>query len=161
MPKIELITEINAPITICFDLSRSIDLHKISTIQTNEIAVAGVTTGLISLNEFVTWEATHFGIKQNLSSIITAFDRPLYFKDEQLKGIFKSFAHEHIFQQAGDKVIMKDIFEFHSPFGIIGKLFNSLILTNYMRKLLIDRNNVIKDFAETDKWKSVLNENYA
>ena len=53
---------------------------------------------------------------------------------------------------------MTDIFEFQSPFGIIGKLFNKLILTNYLRKLLIDRNNVIKEFAETDKWKMVLNE---
>ena len=157
MPKIELTTEIHSTLEICFDLSRSIDLHKISTEQTNETAIAGTTSGLINLNEFVTWQATHFGIRQKLTSKITAFDRPTYFKDEQHKGVFKSFYHEHKFKQLGDKVIMKDIFHFKSPFGIFGKLFNKLVLTNYLRKLLIERNKVIKEFAETDKWKSVLN----
>ena len=53
---------------------------------------------------------------------------------------------------------MKDVFEFQSPLGIIGSIFNHLILTAYMQKLLMDRNAVIKEFAETDKWKTVLSE---
>jgi len=39
MPKIELKTEIKAKKDIVFDLSRSIDLHKISTEHTNEDAI--------------------------------------------------------------------------------------------------------------------------
>jgi Uncharacterized conserved protein len=157
MPKIELRTEINSTIDICFDLSRSIDLHKISTAKTNEEAIAGKTSGLISLSETVTWQAKHFGIRQKLTSKITAFDRPKYFIDEQDKGIFKSITHEHKFEQIGDKVIMIDIFEFHLPLGILGRIFNNLVLTNYLKKLLIERNQIIKDFAETEKWKAVLN----
>lgn len=157
MPKIELITEINSTLEICFDLSRSIDLHKISTAQTKEEAIAGVTAGLINLNETVTWQATHFGIKQKLTSKITAFDRPNYFIDEQVNGIFKSIIHEHRFEQASGKVIMKDIFEFQSPLGILGKIFNHLVLTTYMTKFLLDRNQIIKEFAETDQWKTILN----
>jgi len=38
MPQIELETIINSEIEICFDLSRSIDLHKISTAATKEKA---------------------------------------------------------------------------------------------------------------------------
>ncbi len=41
MPRIELKIEIKADIQIVFDLSRSIDLHKISTEHTNEPAIAG------------------------------------------------------------------------------------------------------------------------
>ena len=156
MPKIHLITEICAPITRCFDLARSIDLHKISTQKTNEQAIVGKTSGLIGLGEFVTWQATHFGIKQKLTSKITAFERPIYFKDEQLQGAFQSFVHEHLFEQVGNKVIMQDIFDFKAPFGIVGKVFNYLVLTRYMRKLLMDRNQVIREFAETDLWKKVL-----
>lgn len=157
MPKIELTTEIKSTLEICFDLSRSIDLHKISTAQTNEEAIEGKTSGLINLNETVTWQATHFGIKQKLTSKITAFDRPNYFIDEQIKGIFKSITHEHKFEQLADRIIMKDIFEFHSPFGVLGKVFNQLVLTNYLKKLLLVRNQIIKEFAETEKWKEVLN----
>lgn len=156
MPTIEIETEINSTIDICFDLSRSIDLHKISTAKTNEEAIAGKISGLIGLNETVTWQATHFGVLQKLTSKITAFGSPNFFIDEMVKGAFKSFRHEHIFEEIDGKVIMKDIFEFHSPLGIIGQLFNKLILTNYLKELLLERNKVIKDFAETGKWKSVL-----
>lgn len=157
MPTIELTTEINATIDICFDLSRSIDLHTISTAHTNEQAIDGKTNGLINLHETVTWQATHFGIRQQLTSKITAFERPYYFTDEQVTGIFKSFVHQHSFEKVGNKVVMKDVFEFHSPFGMIGKLFNHLVLTNYLKKLLLKRNQIIKEFAETEKWKDVLN----
>src|SRR5690606_14289350 len=157
MPKIELITEINSTPEICFDLSRSIDLHKISTAQTNEQAIAGRTKGLINLNETVTWQATHFGVKQKLTSKIIAFERPICFIDKQTKGIFKSIIHEHKFEKVGNNVIMKDTFEFHSPFGLFGRIFNRLVLTNYLKRLLIDRNQIIKEFAETEKWKEVLN----
>jgi ligand-binding SRPBCC domain-containing protein len=159
MPTIELITEIKADITICFDLSRSIDLHKISTAHTNEKAIDGKINGLIELNEFVTWQARHFGITQKLSSKITQFNRPFHFRDELLNGIFKSLVHDHFFEQKENYVIMKDIFVFKSPFGFIGNLVDKLVLTEYLRTLLINRNNVIKEYAEMDKWKSVLDEN--
>lgn len=157
MPVIVLTTEIKSTLETCFDLARSIDLHKISTVQTNEKAIAGKTKGLINLNETVTWKATHFGIRQKLTSKITAYDRPHYFRDEQTKGIFKSMVHHHKFEQIEDKIIMKDIFEFHSPFGILGKIFNKLILTNYLKKFLKTRNQIIKEFAESGRWKEVLN----
>lgn len=160
MPKIELVTEIFAPIEICFDLARSIDLHQISTANTSEKAIAGVTTGLIDLNEYVTWEAVHFGIKQQLSSKITAFDKPYYFVDEQIEGPFKSIYHQHKFSEADDKVLMRDIFEFSAPYGIFGRIFSALILTNYLKKLLLHRNEIIRNYAETDKWKSVLDETH-
>ena len=68
MPKIELTTIIDAPIERCFDLARSIDLHKLSTAGTDEEAIAGVMSGLIGKNEQVTWKAKHFGITQKLTS---------------------------------------------------------------------------------------------
>lgn len=156
MPIIKLETLINAEIEICFDLSRSIDLHTISTSITNEIAVAGVTSGLISLNETVTWEATHFWVRQKLTSKITAFERPFYFRDEMLKGAFKYIKHDHYFEKTENGCVMKDIFDFQSPFGILGVIADKLVLTNYLNKFLEERNNVIKDFAETEKWKMLL-----
>jgi hypothetical protein len=46
MPTIIIETIIKTDKQIVFDLSRSIDLHKISTKETNEEAIAGVTSGL-------------------------------------------------------------------------------------------------------------------
>lgn len=156
MPRIVLETEINAPIERCFDLSRSIDLHKISTMHTNEEAIDGVTSGLIKLNESVTWRAKHFGIYQSLTTKITEFDSPRFFIDEMVKGAFKGFRHEHHFEAIENGTLMSDIFDYRSPFGILGKLVDVIVLKRYMTKLLIKRNDTIKEFAESDQWKKVL-----
>lgn len=156
MPRIVLEIEIIAPIKRCFDLSRSIDLHKVSTEHTNEEAIDGVTSGLINLNESVTWRAKHFGIYQNLTTKITEFDSPKFFVDEMVKGAFKGFRHEHHFEAANAGTLMTDIFDYESPLGILGKLADMIVLKRYMTKLLIKRNETIREFAESDKWKQVL-----
>jgi ligand-binding SRPBCC domain-containing protein len=144
MPTIRIETIITGEIQTCFDLSRSIELHVESTKQTKERAIAGKTSGLLELGETVTWEATHFGIRQQLTSKITAFESPTYFRDEQVKGIFKKFEHDHYFEQKGVQVIMTDVLYFESPLGLLGKLFNKLILTNYLKRFLMERNKLIK-----------------
>jgi ligand-binding SRPBCC domain-containing protein len=155
MPLIHLITEINAPIKRCFDLSRSIDLHIITTKKTNEKAIEGRTTGLVEQGDTVTWEATHLGVRQKLRSKISIVRHPDYFADEQISGAFKRFYHEHIFEQQAGKTIMTDKFDYTAPYGILGKLANVLFLKNYMTRFLLKRNAVIKQYAETDLWKDL------
>src|SRR5882757_2811493 len=148
MPIIELATHINAPIGQCFDLARSIDVHVASTRHTGEIAIAGRTSGLIELNETVTWRAKHFGIWQTLTAKVTEMAAPYFFADEMVKGAFKSFRHEHHFAEHKGYTLMTDIFVFESPLGILGKLADMLFLKRYMCNLLVKRNVVIKEFAE-------------
>jgi ligand-binding SRPBCC domain-containing protein len=156
MPHIKLITKINAPVERCFDLSRSIDLHKISTSQSNEEAVAGVTSGLINLNETVTWYAKHFGVWQKLTSKITQYEPNVSFVDEMIEGAFKSIHHVHTFEYKNGETIMTDDFIFESPLGVLGHLANAIILTSYLKKLLVKRNEIIKEYAESDLWSTVL-----
>lgn len=156
MPVIELTTIINAPIGRCFDLARSIDLHKLSTEGTNEEAIAGITSGLIGKGEQVTWRAKHFGITQTLTSKITEFEYPFCFRDEMVKGTFKMIKHDHLFGEAGDKTVMRDRFEFESPGRMVGRMLNKLILIRYLRHLLMKRNQIIKEVAESERWKEIL-----
>lgn len=156
MPLIQLTTVINAPIERCFDLARSIDLHKLSTGNTNEEAIAGVTSGLIGIGETVTWRAKHFGIRQSLTSKITALEYPFYFRDEMLDGIFKKIEHDHRFEKSNDCTLMKDYFEFESPLGFIGRIVNELVLKSYLKNLLIYRNQIIKEMGEGDGWIEIL-----
>jgi len=156
MPIIHLQTLIRSTPEICFDLSASIDLHTMSTARTEEKAIAGVTSGIIKNGESVTWEARHFGIRQKLTTKLTAYNRPHHFRDEQVKGAFKSFTHDHLFTLENGQVVMTDVFEFHSPWGILGKVFNRFVLTNYMRVFLTERNEMIKKYAENGDWKKVL-----
>ena len=149
MTTICLETIIDAPREICFDLSRNIDVHQISTKKTKEKAIAGRTTGLIEAGESVTWEAIHFGIKQKLTVKIIAMDYPNSFSDKMLKGAFKSMEHEHIFEAYGAGTKMIDIFRFAAPLGFIGKIAERLFLKNYMKFFLLERNREIKQLAES------------
>jgi len=156
MPRIHLTSFIAAPIDRVFDLSRSINLHQISTASTNEKAIDGVMTGLINKDETVTWQAKHLFKLRQFTSKITEMKSPDFFVDEMIKGDFTSFHHEHHFKTAENGSIVIDIIHFETPYGIIGKLANSLFLTSYLERLLTKRNEVIKEYAETQKWKTIL-----
>ena len=156
MPTIYLETKIKGDIHIVFDLSRSVDFHKISAAHTNEEIIAGKTTGLIEVNDTMTWRAKHLGVTQELTSYITACNAPTYFADEMVKGAFKRFRHEHVFSDEDGIVIMKDVFDYDAPLGILGKFADVLFLKKYMTNFLEKRNLKIKEFAESERWKEVL-----
>lgn len=148
MTTIHLTTKINAPLQIVFDLNRNIDLHQSSIAKSNEKAIDGVTSGLINLNETVTFRGKHFGIYQKHKSLITAMEIPNYFEDKMIEGRFKSFKHLHSFTEENGIVIMKDKIEYETPFGIFGKLFDNLVLKEYLTNVIQERNEFIKNLAE-------------
>ena len=156
MPKIHLTSFIAAPIDRVFDLSRSINLHQISTASTNEKAIDGVMTGLIDKDETVTWQAKHLLKTRQFTSKITEMKSPDFFVDEMIKGDFKSFHHEHHFKAAENGTIMIDLVNFETPYGTLGKIVNALFLKYYLEKFLVKRNEMIKEYAETQKWKTIL-----
>lgn len=149
MPILKFETIIEAPIGICFDVARNIDVHKLSTGDTNEEAIGGVTSGLIGFGEEVTWQATHFGIRQKLTSKITAFHFPYYFRDEMKDGPFKSLKHDHRFEEKDGFTLMRDHFEFESPLGVAGRIFNHLVLNKYLSSLIAHRNEILKAHAQS------------
>lgn len=148
MPTIHLETFIRAPRELCFDLSRSVDVHMASTNYTGERAIAGVTSGMMSLNDEVTWEASHFWTRQRLTSRITAMERPRMFIDEMQRGAFKRWHHRHTFEAQGDVTLMIDDADYSSPLGLLGRIADHLFLKRYMARLLTVRNAHIKKVAE-------------
>ena len=148
MALIKLQTPINAPAHICFDLSRNIDLHTAGMQKYMEKAIAGVTSGLIQLNETVTWQAKHFGFNLRHTSIISAMEYPLFFIDEMLEGHFKAMRHVHKFHQKNGFTLMEDEFMFRSPAGILGCFVDAVLLKAYLKNLLLQRNQLIKEKAE-------------
>jgi len=148
MPTIRLETPITASTERCFDLSLNVDLHSNSVAHTHERPIAGVTTGVMKLGDTVTWEAVHFGIKQHLTSKITAYERPHQFTDEMVRGIFREMRHLHEFVPQPAGTLMIDTLMFRAPLGIVGRLAETLVLTRYMTGLLLSRNRHLKRVAE-------------
>ncbi|WP_232699501.1 SRPBCC family protein [Brevibacillus daliensis] len=149
MPIIKSELVIKAPPQVCFDLARSIDIHMQSTSETSERAIGGRISGLIELGETVTWEAVHFGVRQQLTAKITEMEAPYRFVDEMVAGAFKRFYHVHEFTPTENGTIMVDIFDYTSPYGLIGRFADLLFLEKYMERFLLTRNLYIKKLAET------------
>ena len=149
MTTINLITKIKAPKQTVFDASRNIDIHQQSASKSNEKAIAGVTSGLINLNETVTWRGKHFGFYLTHKSRITAMTFHEYFVDEMERGKFKSFKHEHFFEEENGFTIMKDKLQYETPFGIFGELFDVLFLEKHLTQFLIERNKTLKEVSES------------
>ena len=129
MPTIHLTTFVAAPVERVFDLSRSIDLHRKSMAHTREEAIAGTVSGLLGLDETVTWKARHLFKTRIMRSRMTAMNRPTSFTDEMVEGDFKSLKHEHYFKSIGNGTLLIDLFHFESPYGGLRRLANRLFLT--------------------------------
>jgi len=155
LARIELSTSINAVIERCFDLSRSIDLELAST-EGALHAIAGVTSGLIGPEQDVTWSSRHFGIVIRHTSRITAFEPPRHFQDSMLRGAFQSYCHDHYFETSNGATLMKDVVKFSAPYGLLGRVVESLALERYMRRLLEGRNLFIKLAAESELYRTYL-----
>jgi len=161
MVDLKEITIISAPIERCFDLARSVEVHLAGNVHFGEsaVAVGGVTSGLVDLGQRVTWRAKHLGVWQNLISEITRMERPTYFRDEMIRGAFKQMEHDHYFEaKSANETVMTDLFRFAAPLAILGKIAEVLVLRRYMTNLLLERNAVIKEIAESRGWERYVRE---
>jgi ligand-binding SRPBCC domain-containing protein len=153
------VTVIGAPIERCFDLARSVEVHLADNVHSGEaaVAMAGVTSGLVELRERVTWRARHFGAWHQLTSEITAMDRPAYFQDTMIRGALASMTHDHFFKSLSpEETEMTDVFCFAAPLGMLGRVAEVAVLRRYMRALLRERNSVIKQIGESGAWRRYL-----
>lgn len=156
--EIEMGTFVAAPRERVFDLARSIDVHQRSLEHTRERAVAGRTSGLIGMGETVTWRARHLGVMQHLTSRISGYERPRWFQDEQLRGAFAWFVHDHWFDEVDGGTLLRDRFRFAAPLGPLGRVAEALVLRRYMTRFLEGRNAIVKRIAEGEEWREYLRE---
>ncbi|MGG7307705.1 SRPBCC family protein [Curtobacterium sp. AB451] len=135
-----VVTDLAAPPERVFRLSLDIGAHERSMAASGERAVDGTTTGTIGLGESVTWRARHFGIAWRMTSRITALEAPHRFVDEQVRGPFARFRHEHRFEATADGTRMVDEIAFRAPLGVLGLAAERLALARYLPRLIRERN---------------------
>ena len=129
--------------TEAFDLSLSVATHVASMARSRERTVGRVSSDILGLGDEITWRSWHFGIPWRLTARITAFDRPHRFIDEQVRGPFHRFHHEHLFEAIDRGSRMTDIVEFEAPAAWLGRLAERLVLASYLRALIEERNRYL------------------
>jgi ligand-binding SRPBCC domain-containing protein len=144
MPRIELEMLVQAPPAACYALALNTQAHVDSAAQTGERVVAGPASGQLALDDVVTWEARHLGVRQRLTVRITVAAVPHHFRDELVRGAFKTLRHDHYFEAVPGGTRVRDVFEFSSPFGMIGGWFDKLFLKKYLTRFLQTRNAALK-----------------
>lgn len=70
--------------------------------------------------------------------------------DQQVRGPFASWWHEHRLDDHELGTTMTDLVEYRSPAGPLGLLLDRLLLERYMRRLLEQRNRWLKAQLEDE-----------
>ena len=123
-----------------FDLALSVTAHLASMARSREQVIGRDASDPLRLGDEITWQGWHFGIPWRLTSRITEFDRPHRFTDEQVRGPFHRFDHEHRFEPFDGGSRMTDTVEFEAPAGCIGVLVERFVLASYVRAIIEERN---------------------
>jgi ligand-binding SRPBCC domain-containing protein len=149
-------TWIDAPVERCFLLSLSIDLHVASARSSREQAIEGVTTGLISEGQTVTFRGRHLGLRLRHKSRIEVMRPYSYFRDVMVSGAFSRFEHDHHFAAMDDGTRMRDEIRFIPPLGKLGRVATKALVRRHIAAFLTERNRGIKQVAESEDWHRYL-----
>lgn len=142
-----LVNLVHAPPETVFDLSLDVDLHLRSMAAWRE-RVVGSPASPLGLQDEVTWKARHFGLPFTMTSRIAELDRPRRFVDEQVRGPFALFRHEHLFEPADGGTRMTDHVAFDAPLGPLGDLVETIVLRRHLLHLIEVRNEALVDEAQ-------------
>ena len=149
MAKMHLTTLVNAPVKRVFDSSRRINLHQIASSGRFEKFIEGKTTSLLNEIESITWRARHFLKSRTITSKITSIGIPDHFTVQMILRGIKSFQQDHYFTPFNNGTFPMDVIEFESSYWPVGKWVEQIFITSYIRKLLLHRNEEIKQHSET------------
>lgn len=114
-----------------------------------ERALVSPGNGPMSLGDSVTWRAWHFGLPWTMTSRIVECEPPARFVDQQARGPFAVFRHEHTFDDQDGVTIMTDRVELRAPGGPVGRIAERLLLGRYIERLIDERNDYLARRAES------------
>jgi ligand-binding SRPBCC domain-containing protein len=144
---------IHAPIERCFQFSTNIELVG----RTLGMApIEGKTRGMIADGDRLVWAGWKFGFPQMHESLITGYERPVFFQDTMGRGRFSRFQHDHHLTEIDGHTLLNDKLRFNLPLGWPGKLVARFILVPYICRLLRRRMLLLKRTAESEEWRRYL-----
>ena len=84
-------------------------------------------------------------------TLITEYNKPKKFIDQQLKGPYSMWHHTHTFNDHGTYVEMIDEISYSVPFGIIGQIVNSIFIKRDLLDIFEYRKKVIDKYFKEKK----------
>ena len=150
---------ITAPIARVFDLVRSVDAHTATSGGIGGLAVGGKTSGLAQIGDVTVWSARFFGLRFKLATRVSALESPHCLTETLERGLFTEFGHVYTLRPLESGAVeLTDAFNFRSPLGVIGAVFDELILKPVMTKAMTARLEGLRAIAQGDDWRRFLPE---
>jgi len=156
MPKIHITNFINAPVDRVFNLSRNLTLNKLALKGGKEQYLSSAAGNLLTAGETITLRARHLGKNRELTARVIDLKLAEGYTEEQIKGDLKSYRHEYHFKKVDNGTILIDLLEFEGPRDLLGSLAARFFLKSYFEAVVKKKNDLIRQYAETEKWKAVL-----
>ena len=85
------------------------------------------------------------GIKIRWSSIISSYDPPYSFVDEQIRGPFSNWIHRHSFKEINGGTMITDRIEYSIPLRLIGRIANYIFVERKLVDIFDYREKIIMD----------------
>lgn len=86
-----------------------------------------------------------FNIKTLWVTEITHVVPKKYFVDEQRIGPYKMWHHQHKLEEINGGVLMTDIISYQPPMGFLGKIANTILIQNELKKIFDFRTKALED----------------
>ncbi len=79
---------------------------------------------------------------------ITHVQKPIYFVDEQRKGPYRIWRHEHFFRATGaQETEVRDLVHYAPPFGPLGALMNALMVRRQLERIFNFRRDTLDEIC--------------
>jgi hypothetical protein len=156
MVSIHITTFIEAPMQRVYDLSRHLSVLRSSMLGTPAQANSGGSNLLFQSGDVLTYHSRNLGRSRIMRVRITDMDGRTCFNEELVKGDMTVYKHEHHFKPTENGTIMIDLIEADGPRDLIGRIAAKFALKGYLDMLVKKRIELIRLYAESEKWKAVL-----
>ena len=94
------------------------------------------------------------GIPIHWRTLITDYNPPNMFIDQQIKGPYNMWHHTHTFHKVEGGVEIKDKVVYSIPFGILGRILNYLWIRKDLENIFVHLKIVIDKLFENNDFKS-------
>ena len=145
---------INKPIEDVFEFFSNPDNLSVITPPKLGFKILTPTPIKMSVGRLIDYKIYLMGIPIHWRTLITEFDPPHTFIDQQIKGPYTIWHHTHTFQKVDGGVEIKDRVVYSIPFSILGRILNFLWIRKDLENIFNYRKKVIDELFENDDYKS-------
>lgn len=85
------------------------------------------------------------GFRIRWTSVITEYDPPHTFTDQQTQGPYTVWRHWHAFSATADGTLVRDEVTYELPWGIVGQIAHALVVRRQLQRIFDYREKMLRE----------------